>query len=159
STKSCEENLANVQELIRGAKFLRDGVEPDGTTKNMASQALAGLILEFFYTGTSALASLFPEVFAQEVPKSVVCLAATALRAAIDKYMITGVQQDRPFEYNIYSKIFTQLLGMQAKIDANSKHATMTRMLRIRWATTGCVSSMDGDNMTVGEDDFDVILD
>ena len=45
----------------------------------MASPALAGLILEFFYTGTSALASLFPEVFAQEVPKSVVCLAATAV--------------------------------------------------------------------------------
>jgi len=45
----------------------------------MASPALAGLILEFFYTGTSALAGLFPEVFAQEVPKSVVCLAATAV--------------------------------------------------------------------------------
>ena len=29
STKSCEENLANAQELICGAKFLRDGVEPD----------------------------------------------------------------------------------------------------------------------------------
>ncbi|KIM63483.1 hypothetical protein SCLCIDRAFT_117031 [Scleroderma citrinum Foug A] len=160
STKSCEENLANAQELICGAKFLRDGVEPDGTTKNMASPALAGLILEFFYTGTSALASLFPEVFTQEVPKSVVCLAATAVSTtAIDEYMITGVQQDCPFEYNIYSKIFTQLMGMQAKIDANSKHAAMTQMLRIRWATTGRISSMDGDNMTAGEDDFDVILD
>jgi len=51
-------------------------------------------------------------------------------------------------------------MGMQAKI-------------RIRWATTGwrvciliifldsfcSVSSMDGNNMTMGEDDFDVILD
>ena len=45
----------------------------------MASPALAGLILEFFYTGPSVLASRFPEVFAQEVPKSVVCLAATAV--------------------------------------------------------------------------------
>ena len=45
----------------------------------MVSPALAGLILEFFYTGTSALAGLFPEVFTQEVPKSVVCLAATAV--------------------------------------------------------------------------------
>ena len=45
----------------------------------MASPALAGLILNFFYTGPSALASLFPEVFTQEVPKPVVCLAATAV--------------------------------------------------------------------------------
>ena len=45
----------------------------------MASPALAGLILEFFYTGNSALTSIFPEVFTQEVPKSVVCLAATAM--------------------------------------------------------------------------------
>ena len=29
SNRSCEENLANAQELIRGAMFVRDGVEPD----------------------------------------------------------------------------------------------------------------------------------
>ena len=45
----------------------------------MASPALAGLVLKFFYTGPSALASLFLEVFAQEVPRSVVCLAATVV--------------------------------------------------------------------------------
>ncbi|KIM65650.1 hypothetical protein SCLCIDRAFT_112427, partial [Scleroderma citrinum Foug A] len=117
--------------------FIRDGVESNGTTRNMASPALAGLVLEFFYTGPSALASLFPEVFAQEVPRSVVCLAATALRAAIDEYTITGVRQDRPFKYNTYSKVYTQFVGMQAKIDANSKHAALTQKLRIHWATTG----------------------
>ena len=59
------------------------------------------------------------------------------LRAAIEEYTITGIQQDWPFEYNTYSKVFTQFLGMQAKIDGNSKHATMTWSLRIHWATTG----------------------
>ncbi|KAI6027636.1 hypothetical protein BKA83DRAFT_4490184 [Pisolithus microcarpus] len=92
-----EENLANAQELIRGAKFMRDGVE-DGTTRNMASPALAGLVVDFFYATLSALGNLFPEVFAWEVPKPVVCLAATALRAAIDEYAITGIRQDRQFE-------------------------------------------------------------
>ncbi|KIM54419.1 hypothetical protein SCLCIDRAFT_136915 [Scleroderma citrinum Foug A] len=160
SNRSCEENLANAQELIRGATFVRDGVESNGTTRNMASPALAGLVLEFFYTGPSALASLFPEVFAQEVPRSVVCLAATAVSTtAIDEYTITGVRQDRPFEYNTYSKVYMQFVGMQAKIDANSKHAMLTQKLRIHWATTGHVSSVDGDNMVAGEDDFDVILD
>ena len=28
-------------------------------------------------------------------------------------------------------------MGMQAKIDDNAKHATMTRALRIHWATAG----------------------
>ena len=50
-----------------------------GTTRNMASPALAGLVIEFFYTGTLALATLFLEVFSEEVPKSVVCLAVTAV--------------------------------------------------------------------------------
>jgi len=45
----------------------------------MASPALAGLIVEFFYTGSSALHALFPEMFSQEVPKTIVCLAATAV--------------------------------------------------------------------------------
>ena len=47
--------------------------------RNMASLALAGLITNFFYTGPSVLGKLFPEVFAQEAPKSIVCLAATAV--------------------------------------------------------------------------------
>ena len=59
------------------------------------------------------------------------------LQAVINKYTITGVRQDHPFEYNTYSKVFMQFLGMQAKIDTNSKHAMITRSLRIHWATTG----------------------
>ncbi|KAI6023462.1 hypothetical protein EDC04DRAFT_2606622 [Pisolithus marmoratus] len=97
--RPAEENLANAQELIWGAKF--------GTTRNMASPALAGLVIDFFYATPSALGHLFPEVFAWEVPKSVVCLAATVLMA------------------------------MQAKIDCNHKHAAMTQALRMSWATTG----------------------
>ena len=124
-----------------------------GMTRNMASPALAGLVTEFFYTGSSALATLFPEVFAWEVPKSIVCLVATAvsdrflstkcsldilqLRAAIDEFAVTGTRQDRQFEYSTYSKVFMQLMGMQAKINANPKHAAMTQALRISWATAG----------------------
>ncbi|KIM54994.1 hypothetical protein SCLCIDRAFT_86556, partial [Scleroderma citrinum Foug A] len=74
--RSAEENLLNAQALIRGAMFVRDG----GTTQNMASPALTGLVVDFFCTGPSALCSLFPEVFTQEVPKPTVCLAATAVR-------------------------------------------------------------------------------
>ncbi|KAI5985592.1 hypothetical protein EDD15DRAFT_2373938 [Pisolithus albus] len=155
--RPAEENLANAQELIRGAKFVRDGVE-DGTTRNMASPALAGLVVDFFYATPSALGNLFPEVFAWEVPKSVVCLAAMALRAAIDEYAITGIRQDRQFESSTYSKVFVQLMAMQTKIDGNRKHAAMTRVLRVSWATTGS-ALLSGKKAITSEDDFEVVLD
>ncbi|KAI6041727.1 hypothetical protein EDC04DRAFT_2601509 [Pisolithus marmoratus] len=141
--RPAEENLANAQELIWGAKFVRDGAEEDGTTRNMASPALAGLVVDFFYATPSVLGHLFLEVFAQEVPKSVVCLAATALRAAID---------------NTYSKVFVQLMAMQAKIDGNCKHAAMTQALRMSWATTGS-ALLGGKMATTSKDDFEVVLD
>ncbi|KAI6043345.1 hypothetical protein EDC04DRAFT_2600223 [Pisolithus marmoratus] len=46
----------------------------------------------------SALSSLFPEVFVQEVPKPVVCLAAMVLQTAIDEYVIMRIQQDHQLE-------------------------------------------------------------
>ena len=95
SQLSAEQNLHNAQELVCGTMFVRDGVNEDvcpylfishdteyilqGTTWNMASPALAGLVIDFFYTGPSALGNLFPEVFAWEVPMAIVCLAATAV--------------------------------------------------------------------------------
>ncbi|KAI6010029.1 hypothetical protein PISMIDRAFT_115730, partial [Pisolithus microcarpus 441] len=123
-----EENLANAQELIWGVKFMRDGVE-DGTTRNMVSPALAGLIVDFFLCYT-----ICPW---QSFPKPVICLVAMALQAAIDEYAITGIRQDRQFESSTYSKVFVQLMAMQTKIDGNRKHAAMTRALRVSWATTG----------------------
>ncbi|KAI6027892.1 hypothetical protein PISMIDRAFT_119026, partial [Pisolithus microcarpus 441] len=108
-----------------------------GTTRNMASPALAGLVIVFFYATPSALGNLFPEVFVQEVPKPVICLAAMALQAAIDKYAIMGIQQDCQFESSTYSKVFVQLMAIQTKIDGNHKHTALTRALRVSWATTG----------------------
>jgi len=156
----------------------------------MASPALAGLIIKFFYTGSSALGNLFPEVFAHEAPTTAICLAATAvstsfmlsecspdilqLQAAIDKYSVTGIQQDHQFEYTTYSKVFMQLMAMQAKIDTNPKHATLTRKLRFSWATTGrwvlsfslnitshslYSASFDGGSAAADEDEFEVALD
>ena len=58
--------------------------------RNMVSLALAGLITKFFYSGPFALGNLFPEVFACKVPRSVMCLAATAVSIGflISKYSL-----------------------------------------------------------------------
>ena len=67
-----------------------------------------------------------------------------------------------------------QLMAMQAKIDANPKHAALTRKLRISWATTGrwvlsfslditshslYSASFDSGSAAADEDEFEVALD
>ena len=42
-----------------------------GHTNNLAHPALSGLVIDFFYTGTSSMGQLFPEVFSDEVPRVV----------------------------------------------------------------------------------------
>ena len=46
---------------------------------NLVHPALSSLIIDFFYTDTNAMASLFLEVFEKEVPCAAVTLAATAV--------------------------------------------------------------------------------
>ncbi|KAI6022111.1 hypothetical protein EDC04DRAFT_2607016 [Pisolithus marmoratus] len=151
--QQAEENLANVQELIWGVKFVRDGYykEHGITSSDWPHHRI-------FYTGPSALSSLFPEVFAWEVPKPVVCPAAMVLQATIDEYVIMGIWQDCQLESSTYLKVFMQLMAMQAKIDGNHKHATMTQALRIGWATTRS-ALCGGKTMITSEDDFEVVLD
>ncbi|KAI6012840.1 hypothetical protein PISMIDRAFT_116456 [Pisolithus microcarpus 441] len=134
--RSDTENQSEAQMLIRGAVFLRDSVDAEGSTNNMAHPALAALITDFFYAPLS-LNIAFPEVFSCEVPKVAVCLVATALRAALDKYTQTGTCQDHPFEYIGYSRVFAGLLDMQHQLDLVLKHASKMKALHIAWATSG----------------------
>lgn len=48
---------------------------------NLAHPALAGLVVEFFYTGSNATGNLFPMVFGAEVPHPAVVLAATTIHS------------------------------------------------------------------------------
>ncbi|KAF9233084.1 hypothetical protein BU15DRAFT_66891 [Melanogaster broomeanus] len=110
------ENQAEAETLIKGAVFLRDGIDDKGSTNNMAHPALATLIMEFFY-GPASLGTVFPK-----------------LRTALDEYIQTGTRQDRPFEYSGYSKVFTGLLDLQWQIDAHEKHAVKTKLLWVACA-------------------------
>ena len=50
-----------------------------GSTNNFAAPALAAVVIEFFYTGPSALGPVFPEIFTHEAPRVAICLAATVV--------------------------------------------------------------------------------
>ncbi|KAI6096001.1 hypothetical protein F5141DRAFT_1221206 [Pisolithus sp. B1] len=58
--RSNVENQLEAQLLIKGAVFLRDGVDDKGSTNNMAHPALAALITDFLYA-PSSLSIAFPE--------------------------------------------------------------------------------------------------
>ena len=45
-----------------------------GHTNNLAHPVLSELIMDFFYSGTSSVRQLFPEVFAAEVPRVTVAI-------------------------------------------------------------------------------------
>ncbi|KAF9230678.1 hypothetical protein BU15DRAFT_83326 [Melanogaster broomeanus] len=150
------ENQAEAETLIKGAVFLRDGVDDEGSTNNMAHPALATLVMEFFY-GPASLGTVFPEVFSCEVPRVAVCLVATALRAALDEYIQTSTRQDRPFKYSGYSKVFTGLLDLQRQIDTHEKHAAKTKLLRVAWAQ-GSAPPKSGTVIPFS-DEFVVVLD
>ncbi|KAF8546813.1 hypothetical protein OG21DRAFT_1490799 [Imleria badia] len=125
----------------------------------MAAPALAALIVAFFYTGSSALGITFPEVFSHEVPEVTVCLAATALRAAIDKYVVTGTRQDQTFKYAGYSKIYANFYTMQLAIDKDTKHAAKTQALRVEWAASASAPVNDLGAVVAFNTDFQPVLD
>ncbi|KAF8436861.1 hypothetical protein L210DRAFT_961824 [Boletus edulis BED1] len=124
--QSMDTNKANAEALIRGSSFMPDGADDEGSTNNMTAPALAALIIEFFYTGPSALGVVFPKVFSPEVPEVTV--------SAIDEYAVTGTRQDQTFEYAGYSKIFASFYSMQLAINKDTKHVTKTKALRVEWA-------------------------
>ncbi|KAG9314872.1 hypothetical protein JVU11DRAFT_3971 [Chiua virens] len=121
-------NQLQASMLIKGAEFLRNGIDDEGSMNNMAHPALAALITGFFYSALS-LNLVFPEVFSCEIPNVAMCLVATALRAALNEYTQTGTQQDRQFNYATYSKVFIAYLDMQCQIDESLKHAVKTKVL------------------------------
>ncbi|KAI6038092.1 hypothetical protein EDC04DRAFT_2604285 [Pisolithus marmoratus] len=54
-----------------------------------------------------------------------------------DIYSQTWVQQDHPFEYGTYLKIFTGFLDMQHQIDQHLRHSAKMQELKVAWASVG----------------------
>ena len=114
--------------------------------------ALLGLVIDFFYTGSASVGKLFPEVFAEEVPRVMVAIAATAVGLFvafvtfdIDSFMqlkvvldeITSGQGEVNFQVNTYTPVYREILGLMSKCDTSPIHSVKTRALQRRWAQLG----------------------
>ncbi|KAI5984512.1 hypothetical protein EDD15DRAFT_2375174 [Pisolithus albus] len=141
--------------------FLRDGIDENtncqGYTNNLAHPALAGLIIDFFYTSSSSsLGKLFPEVFSAEVPRVAVAIAATALKVILDE--MVSSQSEVNFRVSTYTPVYLEILGLMKKCDTSVIHAEKTKSLRINWATLGSCA-VEHEPVTMAATGFDVDLD
>ncbi|KIK18556.1 hypothetical protein PISMIDRAFT_109219, partial [Pisolithus microcarpus 441] len=115
--------------------FLRDGVDEYGHTNNLAHPALAGLIINFFYMGSSSLRQLFLEVFRMEVLRVTVAIAATVLKVVLDE--VASSQGGVSFRVGTYMLVYLEILGLMKKCDTSVTHAEKTRSLQVKWASLG----------------------
>ncbi|KIM62649.1 hypothetical protein SCLCIDRAFT_24937 [Scleroderma citrinum Foug A] len=72
-------NAEIARKLLECGNFLKDGVDEVDHMNNLAHPALSSLVIDFFYTGTNAMANIFLEVFENEVPHAAIAFAATAI--------------------------------------------------------------------------------
>ncbi|KAI6001903.1 hypothetical protein EDD15DRAFT_2361265 [Pisolithus albus] len=145
-------NAGIARKLLERGDFLKDGVDENGHTNNLAHPALSALIIEFFYTGTNAMANVFPEVFQNEVPRPAVALAATAIKVALDEIVAEG--KEVTFKRDVYADVYADVLGLMAKCDTAPVHRAKTKACRVQWAKVGRNGGSSGT--TTG---FDVDLD
>ncbi|KAI5982361.1 hypothetical protein EDD15DRAFT_2377861 [Pisolithus albus] len=175
-----EVNSSITKDLLgdRGV-FLRDGIDENtncqGYTNNLTHPALAGLIIDFFYTSSSSsLGKLFPEVFSAEVPRVAVAIAATAvtppwiststtahllfskLKVILDE--MVSSQSEVNFRVSTYTPVYLEILGLMKKCDTSVIHAEKTKSLRINWATLGSCA-VEREPVTMAATGFDVDLD
>ncbi|KAI6004674.1 hypothetical protein EDD15DRAFT_2359402 [Pisolithus albus] len=151
-----EQNIEIARRLLgNGGLFLKNGVDDEGHANNLAHPALAGLIIDFFYSGSTSVGQLFPEVFSPEVPRVAVAIAATALKVVLDE-IVSGVGEVN-FRVATYSPVYVEILGLMSKCDTSPIHQAKTRTLRIRWAELGS-NGMAKQEPGVVSSGFDVDL-
>ncbi|KIM57735.1 hypothetical protein SCLCIDRAFT_28588 [Scleroderma citrinum Foug A] len=62
-TENCHQANADIaRSLLKHGSFLKHGMDEEGHMNNLAHPALSALIIDFFYTGTNAVANLFLEI-------------------------------------------------------------------------------------------------
>ncbi|KIM56134.1 hypothetical protein SCLCIDRAFT_133274 [Scleroderma citrinum Foug A] len=108
--------------------FLKSGVDEDGHTNNLVHPALSSLIIDFFYTGTNAMANLFPEVFKKEV-------LCAVIKVTQDEIVAEG--EEVTFKCNVYMDIYVDILGLMAKCDTSPVHRAKTKALHVQWVKIG----------------------
>ncbi|KAI6039270.1 hypothetical protein EDC04DRAFT_2603373 [Pisolithus marmoratus] len=128
--------------LETSGAFLRDGIDENtdcqGYTNNLTHPALAGLIVDFFYTSSSlSLGKLFPEVFSAEVPRVAVAIAATVVTFPQIPTSTTTCLLFSKLKVILNKMVSLQIEVNFRKCDTSVIHAEKMKSLQIHWASLG----------------------
>ncbi|KAI5986738.1 hypothetical protein EDC04DRAFT_2614983 [Pisolithus marmoratus] len=120
-SQNCHDiNASITRKLLECSDFLKDGMDKEGHTNNLAHPALSTLIIKFFYTGTNAMANIFPEAFQNEI------------KVTLDEVVAEG--KEVTFKCNIYVDVYADVLGLMAKCDTAPVHCAKTKACHVQWA-------------------------
>ncbi|KAI6023095.1 hypothetical protein BKA83DRAFT_4125777 [Pisolithus microcarpus] len=121
----CEQNIKIARHLLgNGSLFLKNGADDEGHANNLGHPVLTGLIIDFFYSGSTSVGQLFPEVFSLEVPRVAVAIATTTLKVVLDE-IVSGIGEVN-FRVTTYSPVYVKIFGLMSKCDTSPIHQAKT---------------------------------
>ncbi|KAG2046226.1 hypothetical protein BDR06DRAFT_1014911 [Suillus hirtellus] len=82
--------------LKAGLKFLCDGVDEQGKTRNFANPALCDAIIMFMYTGPYRIVRRHPDIFSKQLPLSCLALVCAVFVCVLNGLIKNGSRQSFP---------------------------------------------------------------
>ncbi|KAG1737281.1 hypothetical protein EDB19DRAFT_1829570 [Suillus lakei] len=148
-------------ELKVDSKFLRDGMDEQGKTRNFANPALHNVIIMFFYTGPYRIARRHPDVFSKQLPLSCLALVSAAFICILDGLAKNSSGKSSPkFTAKEYRPTYASALKSLGEIMDHPYHGPRLVKQLQSWAEAGWAASckVDGDEMAY-DVDIKIMLD
>ncbi|KAG1798272.1 uncharacterized protein HD556DRAFT_1440613 [Suillus plorans] len=148
-------------ELIKGAFFLRFGVDNQGRTQNFAHPALCEAVIIFFYTGPYRIARRMPETFSKELPLSCLALVAVAFNCVFDGLVKHGHGKSYPnFSTKDYGPVYCRMLELLKHILEDVYHGPRLSAQLREWAAAAWAAAMNLEGVVeVRHDHLQILLD
>ncbi|KAG1789204.1 uncharacterized protein HD556DRAFT_1447264 [Suillus plorans] len=151
STQECANWVeAAAANLLDKSKYLHDGKDELGKTKNFVHPGLREAAILFIYVGSYRIAHRRPDIFCKQIPLNCLALVATVFNCILDGLGKNGNGKTYPkFSSKDYLSIYQRMLALLEDIMNDPYHGPkLVQQLR-RWAEAGWAEccKLDGTDM------------
>ncbi|KAG1753546.1 uncharacterized protein EDB91DRAFT_1077292 [Suillus paluster] len=125
-------------ELKVGSKFLRDGMDEQGKTRNFANPALCDAVIMFMYTGPYRIARRHPDIFSKQLPLSCLALVSAVFVCVLNSLAKNGNgKSSLKFTTKEYRPTYTSALKLLQNIMEHPYHGPKLVEQLQSWAEAG----------------------